>query len=586
MRFPLTTTSRSFATIAACCLLMGQAPAAESLVHVTPDGIAMTVTADGLSHVSLAEKTIAQGGWYAWNAAPAWFGIGEKEVLAYGGYSKGLYAKVADDIEEKSIEILSKTHATVRHQQANATTTYEYKFAGEDVTIVARIENNHPSAVLDMPAFGGLQFEFANPPEGNMPVWHTSYLAHTGVGVFHPSQLNKIGGSYATDGRIGIGVSPLARGIARSLLFWDYDNWAADARENVPVRWLSYIRPKPIEPGGALTFQMKLRVSKQTDWRHLLAPYKEHFRSTFGKRQYRADDHRLVTVAHVNRDRQAITSENPYGFHGGFRRLDLEKGMTELCDLLIPALKTAGGQGVIFWGQGGQNSRGAMYRSDFDILPPEVDKNWHILADRFKKANLKLGVCTRPRHLTVREDWTTDRVIDINADDPNHMKLLTGRFEKMIDRGCTMFYLDSFGGSLEDVKTMRHLRNAIGPEIQTYAEHACDALLAYSGIYTETDYYEKGTTSWAKENCYVPRTGLKLQEFGRWLLGDIPCISRRYDIRGTIPEDFESPEQFFYRNRMTPMIADYVIPRTAEQLGELQRKYIDDKGMWQERIDD
>lgn len=348
---------------------------AESLVWQAPGGVTLTVTADGLSSIRLKDRVVAAGGWYAWNAGPAWFGLGTKDVLAYGGYSRDVYAAVAHDVAEKSIEVLGPTRARVRHVQPHAVATYEYAFDGEDVTLQARLENHHPTADLAVPAFGGLEFTFRRLPEGHMIVWHMSYLQAITRGAFHPSHQNKLGGSYATDGTAGIGLTPIETGLARTLLFWDFADWNPGKRENVPVRWLSYLRADPIPAGGALTFKMKMRVSARTGWQHLLAPYKDHFAATFGAVRYAANA-RLVAVAHVNRNVESITPDNPYGFHGGFRRLDLPEGAGAVCDLLIPALKEANGQGLIFWGQGGENPRGAMYRPDFDILPPEVEKNW------------------------------------------------------------------------------------------------------------------------------------------------------------------------------------------------------------------
>ena len=73
----------------------------------------------------------------------------------------------------------------------------------------------------------------------------------------------------------------------------------------------------------------------------------------------------------ANKSVQYITKENPYGYHDGFNRLDTAEGVKSFCDTLIPLLKDAHGQGVIIWGQQGTEPRGAEYRPDFDILPPE-----------------------------------------------------------------------------------------------------------------------------------------------------------------------------------------------------------------------
>ena len=551
-------------------------------MHEGPNGLKYTVTADGLSHIDLAGRTLATGGWYAWNAGPVWFGAGSRDVLAYGHYSQAVYAALVKDITSKTLETLGEGQARVRHEQPHVTAVYDYTFAGEDVTIAARIENRHPSATLAMPAMGGLRFTFARPPDGHMVVWHTSYLRHIGKAAFHPSHANRIGGSYAVDGAAGVGATPIETGLARTLLFWDYDGWAADQRQAVPVRWLTYVRAQPIPAGGAMTFKVRLRASTRTDWQHLLAPYKAHFLATFGPVRYKAD-HRAMVVAHVNRNVEAIGPDNPYGFHGGFRRLDLPDQVKAFCDRVVPGLQAAGGQGVIIWGQTGEERRREMYRTDFDVIPPEVEANWPTLVKRFGDAGLAVGVCTRPGQVTYRLTWTRDGTMPISADEPAHLEMMWRRFDRMIRLGCTRFYLDSFGAHFGDVRIMQYLREKMGPDILTYAEHQCDAVLPYSGVYTETDFWAAGSADWAKEDRYRPRSGLWFLEVGRWLLGEdnVPVISRLYDRHGKVPEGFEDVRAFFYRNRMTPMIADYRVGEEAEAVRALQAKYLSaDRRHW------
>jgi hypothetical protein len=550
--------------------------------HVSAAGVAFTVTPDGLARIALADRLIAQGGWYAWNAGPAWFGHAAPAPLAHGGYSKDVYASAAAQVQGKTLTILSPTHVRVHHQLPQADVTFDYQFADEDVIIRARVENHHPDALLTVPAFGGLRFVFAREPDGLLSVWHTSYLRAVGTGVFHPSNLSKIGGSYATDGQIGIGISPILRGLERTLFLWDWDNWNPDTPERRANRWLTYLRADPVAPGGALTFGFRLRVSPNTDWRHLLGPYKETVLAVFGPRQY-ATDHRCVAVAHLNRNREAIGPDNPYGFHGGFRRLDLADQVDALCDLIIPGLQAANGQGLILWGQGGQEPRGQMYRADFDILPPAVAANWPRLAARFREAGLAVGVTTRPRHLHLRRDWETDLTVDLNPDDPQHLDMLWQRFRNMIDRGVTLFYLDSFGSSLGDVKIMRSLRERMGPDIHTYAEHACDLMALYSAFYSETDFYAAGSRDWATRPQYQVRTGLRFIEIVRWLFGDVPVITRLYDRHGEIPAGFEPPVEFFYRHGLTPMLQDYQVPELAPGVRAIQDRVLRPDGQPSDR---
>ncbi len=543
--------------------------------HVSPSGVVFTVTADGLSRVAHGGRVLAQGGWYAWNAGPGWFASGEAGLLDLPPHA---CRQAGATVREKTLQATGDGAVRVRHVIADAVATFDYAFAGEDVTIRTRLENNHPTLTLSLPAFGGLRFSFSREPEGILPVWHASYLRATGLGAFHPSHLNKIGGSYATDGVIGVGVSPLYRGLHRSLVFWDWDAWNPDTPERRANRWLSYLRPEPIPPGGALTFELVLRVSPDTDWRHLLTPYKTLFRQNHGEQRY-VTDFRSVAVAHLNRNRESIGPDNPYGFHGGFRRLDQPEQVAALCDLMIPGLKAANGHGLILWGQGGQEPRGQMYRADFDILPPEVATNWPALAARFREAGLRLGVTTRPRHLHLRQDWERDLTVDINADDPRHLDVLWQRFKNMIDRGCTLFYLDSFGSSFDDVTVMRFLREKMGPEIQTYAEHACDVMAVYSAFYSETDFWAKGHKAWVTEDQWVPRIGLDFLKVVNWLTGPVPVISRAYDIHGALPKDFESSPAFFYRHGLSPMIHDSGLNADAAAwYRKLQEPYVNEDG--------
>jgi len=471
--------------------------------------------------------------------------------------------------------VRDERHARVRHVGGDVVSTADYTFDGEDVLISARVENRHADEPIRVVGFSGLTFRFDRPPEGQMPVQHVSYFRAHGVGLCHPGFWSKIGGSYAVDDSAGVGVSPWRTGLTRTLILWDYGSWAADKREGFPERKLLYFVVDRVPARGANTFDMKLRVSPDRDWKHLLAPYREHFRRTFGPVQYQAD-YRWIATDYMNHSQQVVSETNPYGFHGGFRRIDTPEGVEQFCDAVIPVLREHGGQGIILWGQGGDDPRGAMYRPDFDVLPPEVEALWPRLARRFHEAELRLGVCTRPRHVAVRRDWRRDRIIDINPDDPGHRQMLWDRFQAMIDRGCTLFYLDSFGASFEDVKLMRQLREKMGPGILTFAEHQCDAIFPYSGGYSET------TLAAAKDDReagYRVWSGVANWEIYRWLVPGAQLASRLYRIEEDAPTDIEPVDHFFFRHRITPLlpVSDF---RRAPQLGRIQREFVGPRGQW------
>jgi hypothetical protein len=44
--------------------------------------------------------------------------------------------------------------------------------------------------------------------------------------------------------------------------------------------------------------------------------------------------------------------------------------------------------------------------------------------------------------------WEADQISDLNPNDPGHREMLWRRFHNMRKKGCTLFYLDSFGDNL------------------------------------------------------------------------------------------------------------------------------------------
>lgn len=497
------------------------------------------VTSRGLSTIRFRGRSLATGEWAAFNAE-SWF----RRDGANGPVR-------AREYQERSLEVVSPTRALVRHRRDDLECTFEYRFAGEDVTISARVENRHPDAAMEATGFSGLTFRFERPPAGYHRAMHPSYPQAHGVGVCHPSHQTRIGGTYAEDGAVGVGATPWRTGLERTWILFDYGSWAADKRDADPVRKLLYLRPTPVPPRGACTFDLRLRVSPNRDWRHLLAPYREHFRKTFGTLRYEPDS-RWIATDYLNHSQRAVSPSNPYGFHGGHRRIDTADGATAFCDRVLPVLREEHGQGIIVWGQGGDDPRGGMYRPDFDVLPPEVEAQWtSIIAPRFREAGVRLGVTTRPHDLAVKLDWRKDQIIRLNPEDPGHREMLWRRFDRMMRRGCTLFYLDSFGSSLEDVKLMRWLRERLGPDIRTYAEHQCDAIVPFSGGYSETTLHAEDVD---KPPHYRLWSGEREWEIYRWLCPGAEIATRLHGVRGEPPASTEPVDRWCVRRGLIPLV--------------------------------
>lgn len=317
-------------------------------------------------------------------------------------------------------------------------------------------------------------------------------------------------------------------------------------------------------------------MSTNRDWKNLLEPYRQHFQKTFGAVRYKSD-YRWIATDYLNQSQQAISPTNPYGFHGQHRRIDTEAGAKLFCDTIIPKLKEANGQGVIVWGQGGDDPRGGMYRPDFDVLPPEVEANWPAIAGRFKEAGMKVGVTTRPRHMAVRMNWKSDEIIDINPDDEGHRAMLWRRFDNMMKKGCTLFYLDSFGDSFEDVKLMRFLREKMGDGILTFCEHQCDAIMPLSGGYSETSFRPAEGTRPAEYGLW---SGMQRWEIYQWLVPGSQMSARLYEVKGKIPDGFEPADRFFLRNHITTLLPVGDAGARIKVLKESQGQFVDEKGGW------
>ncbi len=514
--------------------------APDRLTYTTPSGVTFEVTAAGLSSIRYHDRQFASGGWSFFNG-DSWF----KEF-------KGLPEPVSvpEKFTEQSIAVTNDRVARVRRAGGDVICTIDYSFEGEDLTCTARIENQNEKSPINVAGFSGLTFHFTAPPHGQMPTQHSSYFQAHGIRLCHPGEWQRIGGSWAADEELGVGTSPWNTGLTRTLTLWDYRSWEPDKRERLPDRLLIYFIVSPIPARGAATFDMKLRVSPDRDWKHLLEPYRAHFQRTFGPVQYKAD-FRWIATDYLNHSIAAISPENPYGFHGGHRRIDTAAGAAAFCNTVLEGLRAGNGQGVIVWGQGGEDPRGAMYRPDFDILPGPVEANWALSAKRFHEAGRKIGVATRPRHIAVRADAKEDQIIDINPDDEGHREMLWRRFKNMTGRGCTLFYLDSFGDSFEDVKLMRFLRTRLGPEILTFAEHQCDAIFPYSGGYSETTFEPAQGSG---PPSYRLWSGQTEWEVYQWLAPGSQMAARLYEVKGKIPADFEPIDHYFLGHGIMPLV--------------------------------
>lgn len=550
-------------TILAAC-----ACADSAFVYGRTDGFWFRVTGAGLSDVGFGDRIIARGGWTA-------FPTNEKEIGP-------------DEEVRWSVTPISTTSVKVRQRNKFTDTTFVYTFDGEDVVIKATVENRHPKETLPVMGFGSLKFLFNKAPDGLM--LHSD--GGDGAGVpwwMHPGHVDKIGGGWATDGTFGLGLTPLKTGFTRTQLYWTGDKslcltdahawkrpmkcylWRTDTGSGPAAMILNYYAEKPIPPGGTDTFWLKMRFSRNTGWKHLLQPYKEHFLATFGPLHYKTD-HRMFTQGALS-DASWRTPGNPYGFQYS-RRVDLPNGARAYASEQVRKLRAANGQGTLLWAYQGNEPRGSLYRTDFDVYPPSIGMNVPIMRSIYDKAGMHLGLTSRPGQFTYRKLYASDDVLSINGDDPTHLDSYVKRFRNALARGCTAFYLDSFGDSLDHVKAMKRYREMLGPNVHTFAEMHCDAVLPYSGIYTEATFNKDADPEHAYNIAWLDNTFF---EVTRWMLGDMDSV---VPVRDPGPGGAEYAYRWLYSHHLTPMCQDWDFGMEEDNLGKLQAQYIEQDGKW------
>src|SRR5262245_53269535 len=109
-------------------------PADQKLIYTSDRGVEFEVTADGISSIRAGGRELAHGGWSFFDAA-YWFSNA---------------APQPPKTPQKRFEKLNDRHARVIHTADDLLCTYDYLFAGEDLTISARVENRNPDSAIEV----------------------------------------------------------------------------------------------------------------------------------------------------------------------------------------------------------------------------------------------------------------------------------------------------------------------------------------------------------------------------------------------------------------------------------------------------
>ncbi|MFP4028979.1 MAG: hypothetical protein ACLFWL_14405 [Candidatus Brocadiia bacterium] len=545
--------------------------------YSTDDGISFLVTADGLNEVSLDDRTLVEGEW--------------KTLSPGDSFGK-------TPIQKKGLRRIDDRTCRVTHVHESMRTTFTYRFEGEDVVIRAHVENNHASVPIDITAFGQLTFHFQGEADRDQLSKHSKWgwLVHpkgrNDLGHMHPGWSNRIAGSYGADEQYGVGATPLHTGLTRTLTNWQ-GGWGSKTRR------LRYSAQKPIPPGGARTFYLKLRLSTNRNWKHLMEPYREYFDALHSTKPHYNVDHRLATQQMISTPGGPWRSDtNPLAYHR-HGRIDTPEGARRWAERTVAIMNKANGTGPIVWGQCGYQPRGMLFRSDFDLLPRCVAENWEIIDKIFKQAGRQYGVTVgRAGVMNYRWRWETDNILVLDPENLQHLKSMERRYRRMMDRGVTMFYLDAFGRRLRSVKAMRYYRHhVLSPDILTYCEHPCDAILPYSGVRSGVRHSGRkglhimwgldrfwyimnwvmedfGSQNYAHLKSWPPTVKKKVGEkFGNPVYERVRALNKEQEYR------------WMFRHRMGVLEASHKVSSYAEMYRKVQDEFMTPDGKWREDIE-
>lgn len=432
-------------------------------IYTSTTGLTYSIEADK-AMVTLGDKAIVDGEWL--------FSSGDALFNA---------AAPADPVG-----VPTRSMAKVRANAVRITQTFKaYKavhtwvMTGEDCVITSVISNTK-GPPLSIVRLAGLNLHFAKQPKGLLPSWHWTWTQAVGPNCMHPSLWVPVGAVYAADD-------------------WGFSAYTQQHFDKPKLMHCSFERdgiipanstfglnvPELLEAGQSKTFDIHLRFSKDGTWKHLLTPYKANFA---GAQKYVPETRNCTYFAAA--DKSWVRADNPFGFgdnwgESPWRRLDKADGVVGFVNKVAVELKGVGGATCIMWILPGHNPRGAQYRPDFDVFPPEIEAGIPVLVKGFADRGLRIGLAARPGEAADRTNYTTDDTFRLHAGSKSQMDRLWSRFDHTIKLGFTVYYLDTFGMEHNDYLIMKMLRQRMGPNILTYSEYTTDLMLPLCGSYLE-----------------------------------------------------------------------------------------------------
>lgn len=492
-----------------------------------PHPLSFDLRADGSCRIAWQKQTVALGSIRFFNAH-SWFH--RQPVLA--SPTEPLRSRLVRGRLEQTYPELDFTLTVKQHQ--------------EDLHFEATIHNRSPET-LSLWGVDGWNFLFPESPKGyaNDYRWNMEYLRANGLSTMHPSYWYRLACSYQTTPSWGIGLTPDGLGVHRSLWYWH-----ATPQPGAKERRLTFLVEKPVLPKQMITVRWIWRISAQTDWQHLLTPYREQHLRTFGPLRYHPD-HRPV-IQGLRCDPTHTAADNPYGYVPNSPwRFDRREGALSYGRTMSQAAVEAGCQGLIAWGWA-YFKDDLWYPLDSNDLPPEVQRNVDLIRAAFREQSLRAGALIRYGYMShMRRDGLREPAVQARHSEVA-VDLLVPRFRRLEGLG----YLDDAGlgdgdGStrspMDDVLNLAALRERLGPTHQWYLEHASDWSLPHAGFFTYVTKHEDRFTPY-------PLGDWQLAVM-RWLYPGAAVIGA---MHGPVQQD-ELIRVCIEQLRISPVIQDWLL---------------------------
>lgn len=379
------------------------------------------------------------------------------------------------------------------------------------------------------------------------------YLARQGVAELWPSWWYRFAASWWITDRAGFAASMQGLGLVRHL--W---RWEATAENQKLTLFIC----EDIPPGEYRRWTLHFRLTHNTNWQRVLAPYRDNLLRQFGCQQYQSD-HRPV-IQGLRPAPERVTPGNPYGWVTDSGKLNPLHDLTSIVgfrhwlDRLIRGCAVHDAQGVIAWGWAclpGKNE--PWYPFDSLDLPPEVARPVAEIRAALRSAGRRCGHLLRPGYDYERDEnkrlkWA--KVIRFSLPSVE-------RTWPRVARADGLAYFDDFGigfgdgrerSAVDDLRLLAALRQRAGPAANWFIEFPSDVSLCWAGGYEQLQLGPEGDLQFYWLNNHQFDVLRWLHPESAWIIAQRQHVEPAMGLTELLEE--------CRRRRVCPLIQDWLLP--------------------------